>query len=53
VLRDGNSFEYAIGVDQAANAALPPIAELGAPAVDQSKLDNTKVTELMTAAGLL
>jgi iron(III) transport system substrate-binding protein len=53
VLRDGNSFEYAIGVDQAANAALPPIAELGAPKVDQSKLDNAKVTELMTAAGLL
>ena len=53
VLREGTSFEYAIGVDQAANAALPPIAELDAPKVDPSTLDNAKVTELMTAAGLL
>jgi iron(III) transport system substrate-binding protein len=53
VLREGNSFEYAIGVGEDANPALPPIAGLGAPAVDQSSLDNAKVTELMTAAGLL
>ena len=53
VLRDGTSFEYAIGVGEAANAALPPLAELGAPKVDPSTLDNARVTELMTAAGLL
>ena len=53
VLRDGTSFEYAIGVGEAANAALPPLADLGAPKVDPSTLDNAKVTELMTAAGLL
>ncbi len=53
VLRDGTSFEYAIGVDQAANAALPPLAELGAPAIDPTNLDNAKAAALMTAAGLL
>lgn len=53
VLREGGSYEYAIGVGEAANAALPPLATLGAPVVDQSTLDNAKVTELMTAAGLL
>ena len=53
VLRDDASFEYAIGIGEAANAALPPLAELGAPKVDPSTLDNAKVTELMTAAGLL
>jgi len=53
VLRDGKSFEYAIGVNEAANAALPPLDSLSAPVVDQSSLDNSKVTELMTAAGLL
>jgi len=53
LLREGGSFEYAIGNGEAANAALPPIADLQAPTVDQSILDNAKVTELMTAAGLL
>jgi len=53
VLRDGTSFEYVVGVDQAANAALVPIADLGAPKVDPSQLDNVKAAELMTAAGLL
>lgn len=53
VLRDGNSFEFAIGVGADSNAALPVIADLGAPTVDASTLDNAKVTELMTAAGLL
>jgi len=53
VLRDGKSFEYAVGVDQASNPALPPLADLGAPAVDPTQLDNAKAVELMTAAGLL
>lgn len=53
VLRDGNSFEYAIGNGAASNSKLVPIAELQIPAVDSSKLNSRKVTELMTAAGLL
>lgn len=53
VLRDGDSFEYAIGVDQQANAALVPLADLEAPQVDPTQLDNAKAAELMTAAGLL
>jgi ABC-type Fe3+ transport system substrate-binding protein len=31
VLRDGTSFEYAIGVGEAANPALTPLADLQAP----------------------
>ena len=50
VLRDGTSFEYAVGTGDASNAALPP---LGAPKVDPASLDSKKVTELMTAAGLI
>ena len=53
VLRDGTSFEYTVGVDQAANPALVPIADLDAPKVDPSQLDNVKAAALMTAAGLL
>lgn len=53
ILRDGDSYEYAIGTGQDANAALTPLAELDAPVVDPSKLDNAKATALMTAAGLL
>lgn len=53
VLREGTSFEYAIGVGEAANAALTPLADLEAPVLDPTKLDSAKVTELMTAAGLL
>jgi iron(III) transport system substrate-binding protein len=53
ILREGDSFEYAIGNGEAANAALTPLADLQAPVVDPSKLDSAKVTELMTAAGLL
>lgn len=53
VLRDGSSYEYAVAIGADSNANLPPIADLEAPKVDQSALDNAKVTELMTAAGLL
>lgn len=53
VLRDGTSYEYTVGVDQAANAALKPLAELDAPVVDPTQLDNAKAAALMTAAGLL
>lgn len=53
VLREGDSFEYAIGNGEASNPKLEPIAKLDAPKVEPSQLDSKKVTELMTAAGLL
>ncbi len=53
VLRDGTSFEYAVGKGEASNKALVPLADLQAPKVEPSTLNNAKVTDLMTAAGLL
>ena len=53
VLRDGNSFEYAVGNGEASNPKLPPLASLDAPKVDPSQLNSRKVTDLMTDAGLL
>lgn len=53
VLREGDSYEYAIGNGEASNPKLEPIARLDAPKVEPSQLDSKKVTELMTAAGLL
>ena len=53
VLKTGTSFEYAVGNGADSNAALPPLAMLEAPTVDPSSLDSKKVTELMTAAGLI
>jgi iron(III) transport system substrate-binding protein len=53
ILREGDSFEYAIGKGEASNKALVPIADLQAPKVEPSTLNNAKVTDLMTAAGLL
>jgi iron(III) transport system substrate-binding protein len=53
ILREGDSFEYAIGKGEASNKALVPIADLHAPKVEPSTLNNAKVTDLMTAAGLL
>lgn len=53
VLRDGDSMEYPVASDVAANPALPPLASLNAPKIDPSKLDSKKVTQLMTQAGLL
>lgn len=53
VLRTGDSFEYAVGVGAASNARLVPLSELDAPKVDASRLDQRKVIELMTEAGLL
>lgn len=52
-LRDGASFEYAVGVEHASNPALPVLAELGAPEIDPTQLDTVKAAELMTRAGLL
>ncbi|MBF6179913.1 iron ABC transporter substrate-binding protein [Nocardia otitidiscaviarum] len=53
VLRDGTSMEYPVASDVAANPALPPLDSLQAPAIDPSRLNAKKVTELMTEAGLL
>ncbi|WP_405133298.1 iron ABC transporter substrate-binding protein [Nocardia sp. NBC_01388] len=53
VLRDGDSMEYPVAANVAANPALPPLASLDAPKIDPSKLDAKKVTQLMTEAGLL
>ncbi len=53
ILATGGSFEYPVGSGVAANAALVPLADLNAPVLDPSKLNSRKVTDLMTAAGLL
>jgi len=53
ILRDGNSFEYAVGNGEASNAALPALSDLQYPKVDPAALNSAKVTDLMTAAGLL
>lgn len=53
VLRDGTSFEYAVGVDHASNPALPALDSLAAPKIDPSQLDTVGAARLMTEAGLL
>lgn len=53
VLKDGDSYEYAVGKDAASNDKLTPLADLDAPKVEASTLDSKKVVELMTAAGLI
>ena len=53
ILRTGTSYEYAVGANAQSNAKLEPLKALQAPALDPAKLNAKKVTELMTAAGLL
>jgi iron(III) transport system substrate-binding protein len=53
VLRDGDSYEYAVGVGAESTPKLVPLAELEAPAVNSAKLNGKKVIELMMQAGLL
>jgi iron(III) transport system substrate-binding protein len=53
ILKNGDSYEYAVGVGAQSNPKLVPLAELEAPGVEPSKLNSKKVTELMTQAGLL
>ncbi|TCR85301.1 iron ABC transporter substrate-binding protein [Rhizobium sp. BK376] len=53
ILRDGDSFEYGVGTGDASNPKLVPLADLQAPKVEPSKLNSAKVTDLMTAAGIL
>jgi len=49
----GDSFEYAIASDVAANPALVPLVDLQAPVIDPSTLDSTVTSDLMTQAGIL
>jgi iron(III) transport system substrate-binding protein len=53
ILKNGTSYEYAVGVGAASNPKLVPLADLDAPKVEPSMLNAKKVTDLMTAAGLL
>jgi iron(III) transport system substrate-binding protein len=53
VLRTGGSFEYAIGLGAHSNPKLEPLAKLDPPVVSPDKLNNKKVVDLMSAAGLL
>ncbi|NCE87928.1 iron ABC transporter substrate-binding protein [Pseudomonas sp. Q1] len=53
ILKDGNSFEYAVGLNAQSNPKLTPLVQLEAPKVDASKLNSKKAVELMTQAGLL
>jgi iron(III) transport system substrate-binding protein len=53
VLKTGTSFEYAVGNGAESNAALPALSTLEAPPVDPASLNSKKVTDLMTAAGLI
>ncbi|MFD2648889.1 iron ABC transporter substrate-binding protein [Devosia albogilva] len=53
ILRDGNSYEYAIASDIEANPALPPLSTLDYPQVDPSLLNAQEVVQLMTAAGVM
>jgi len=53
ILKNGKSFEYAVGKGAESNPELVPLNQLDAPTVDASKLDSKKAVELMTQAGLL
>jgi len=53
ILRTGTSYEYAVGQGAASNRNLVPLNELQYPAVEPSRLNSRKVTDLMTKAGLL
>ncbi|MBZ9796482.1 iron ABC transporter substrate-binding protein [Mesorhizobium sp. ES1-4] len=53
VLKNGTSFEYAVGKGAGSNPKLVPLVDLQAPKVDATTLNSKKVTDLMTTAGLL
>ncbi|WP_440867904.1 iron ABC transporter substrate-binding protein [Symbiopectobacterium purcellii] len=52
-LRTNDAFEYAVGVNAASNPKLLPLKDLDAPKAEASTLNNKKVIDLMTQAGLL
>ena len=53
ILKNGTSYEYAVGKGAESNPKLVPLGDLQAPGVEPSGLNSKKVTDLMTAAGLL
>ena len=53
VLKNGTSYEYAVGAGAESNPKLVPLADLDAPRIEPTKLNSRKVTDMMTAAGLL
>ncbi|MBN9549448.1 MAG: iron ABC transporter substrate-binding protein [Alphaproteobacteria bacterium] len=53
VLKNGTSYEYAIGKGAESNPKLVPLTDLQAPKVDPATLNSKKVIDLMTQAGLL
>lgn len=53
ILRDGDSYEYAVGNGAASNPRLEPLAKLGAPKIAVQDLNSRKVTELMRQAELI
>ena len=50
---ESESMEYAVGVDQPSDPALPPLASLEAPTIDPFTLDGPAVIDLMTRAGII
>ncbi|MGY2065682.1 iron ABC transporter substrate-binding protein [Blastococcus sp. SYSU DS0619] len=52
-LADSSALEYAVGTDVPSAEALPPLADLQAPAVDPGTLNAPQVTALMQEVGLL
>jgi iron(III) transport system substrate-binding protein len=52
-ISESTSMEYAVGVDQPSDPALPPLASLEAPTIDPFTLDGPAVIELMTQAGII
>ncbi|WP_269474611.1 extracellular solute-binding protein [Phytohabitans flavus] len=52
-LADSAALEYTVGSGVAANSALKPLAELGAPTVDLNALNGPKIVEEMQRVGLL
>jgi iron(III) transport system substrate-binding protein len=53
ILKTGDSYEYAVAIGAQSNPKLVPLADLHAPKIEPSKLSSKKVSDLMTAAGLL
>lgn len=53
ILRDGDSFEYAVAKGAKSNAKLVPLDELQAPKVDPATLNGKQIIDLMMQAGLL
>ncbi|EXU73919.1 iron ABC transporter substrate-binding protein [Erwinia mallotivora] len=53
LLKTNDAFEYAVGKNATSNPKLVPLKDLNAPTVEPSSLNNKKVIELMTEAGLL